>query len=80
MTWALLPTGASARKSVPEVSTLVGFALPLVLLHAYEWWKDDLLAVPKLPLVPRYVVYGAVFYLILLCGQFGGSQFIYFQF
>jgi hypothetical protein len=30
--------------------------------------------------VPRYAVYGAIFYLILLWGQFGGSQFIYFQF
>ena len=60
--------------------TLVGFALPLVLLHGYEWWKDDLLAVPKLPLVPRYAVYGAIFYLILLFGSFGGAQFIYFQF
>ncbi len=80
MTWALLTDWRISPEVVPEVSTLVGFALPLVLLHAYEWWRDDLLAVPKLPLVPRYVVYGAVFYLILLWGQFGGSQFIYFQF
>ena len=41
------PTGGSARRSLPEVRTLVGFALPLVLLHAYEWWKDDLLAMPE---------------------------------
>jgi hypothetical protein len=36
--------------------------------------------VPKLPLVRRYAVYGALFYLILLFGSFGGAQFIYFQF
>jgi alginate O-acetyltransferase complex protein AlgI len=80
MTWALLTDWRISPEVMPEVRTLVGFALPLVLLHAYEWWKDDLLAVPKLPLLPRYAVYGALFYLILLFGSFGGSQFIYFQF
>jgi hypothetical protein len=30
--------------------------------------------------VPRYAVYGALFYLIVLFGSFGGAQFIYFQF
>jgi alginate O-acetyltransferase complex protein AlgI len=80
MTWALVADWRISPEVEPEVRTLVGVALPLVLLHAYEWWKDDLLAVPKLPLLPRYAVYGAVFYLILLFGSFGGAQFIYFQF
>jgi alginate O-acetyltransferase complex protein AlgI len=80
MTWALVTDWRISPEVVPEVRTLIGFGLPLVLLHAYEWWRDDLLAVPKLSLVPRYVVYGAVFYLILLFGSFGGAQFIYFQF
>jgi alginate O-acetyltransferase complex protein AlgI len=80
MTWALVSDWRISPEVGPEIRTLVGFALPLVLLHAYEWWKDDLLAVTKLPLVPRYAVYGAIFYLILLFGSFGGSQFIYFQF
>ena len=80
MTWALVADWRISAEVEPEVRTLVGLALPLVLLHAYEWWKDDLLAVPKLPLVPRYAVYGALFYLILLFGSFGGAQFIYFQF
>jgi len=80
MSWALLTDWRISPEVVPEIRTLVGFALPLALLHAYEWWKDDLLAVPKLPLLPRYLVYGALFYLILLFGSFGGAQFIYFQF
>ena len=80
MTWALFTDWRISPEVVPEVWTLIGCALPLVLLHAYEWSKDDLLAVPKLPLLPRYAVYGAVFYLILLFGSFGGAQFIYFQF
>jgi D-alanyl-lipoteichoic acid acyltransferase DltB (MBOAT superfamily) len=60
--------------------SVVGYGLPLMLLNAYEWWKDDLLAVVRLPLVPRYAVYGALFYLIVIFGQYGGAQFIYFQF
>jgi alginate O-acetyltransferase complex protein AlgI len=80
MTWALLADWRVSAEVEPEIRTLVGLAVPLLLLHAYEWWKDDLLAVPKLPLVPRYAVYGALFYLILLFGSFGGAQFIYFQF
>jgi D-alanyl-lipoteichoic acid acyltransferase DltB (MBOAT superfamily) len=80
MTWALATDWRLSPEVVPEVRTLVGVAIPLVLLHGYEWWRNDLLAVPKLPLVPRYAVYAAVFYLILLFGSFGGAQFIYFQF
>jgi D-alanyl-lipoteichoic acid acyltransferase DltB (MBOAT superfamily) len=80
LTAALLTDWRLSPEMVPEVATLAGFALPLVLLHGYEWWKDDLLAVPRLPLVPRYLVYGALFYITLLFGWYGGEQFIYFQF
>ena len=44
--------------------------LPLLALDAYEAWRDDLLAVTRLPLVPRYAIYGALFYLVLLFGQY----------
>jgi alginate O-acetyltransferase complex protein AlgI len=80
MTWALATDWRVSPEVAPEIATLAGFALPLALMHVYEWWKDDLLAIPKLPLLPRYAVYGALFYLILLFGSFGGAQFIYFQF
>ena len=63
-----------------HATALAGYGLPLVLVNGYEWWKDDLLAIPALPLVPRYMVYGALFYLTLVFGQYGGAQFIYFQF
>ena len=38
------------------------------------------MVVPKLPLAVRYSVYAAVFYLTMLFGNFGGAEFIYFQF
>ncbi len=59
---------------------LLFYAGPLVAVHAWEAWRRDLEAVPKLPLVARYAVLVALAYLTVLFGEFGGSQFIYFQF
>ena len=36
--------------------------------------------VPRLPAAVRYSVYAGAFYLIMLFGNFGGAEFIYFQF
>ena len=36
--------------------------------------------VPKLPIGVRYSIYAATFYLTMLFGNFGGAEFIYFQF
>lgn len=59
---------------------LMLYATPLVLVHAIEARADDLLVVPKLSPIVRYSVYAATFYLTMLFGNFGGSEFIYFQF
>lgn len=56
------------------------YLTPLILVHAVEAWYDDTLVVPKLPVAVRYSVYAATFYLTMLFGNFGGSEFIYFQF
>ena len=56
------------------------FVVPLLLVHLLEAYADDVLAVPKLPTVVRYSVYAATLYLTLLFGNFGGAEFIYFQF
>jgi D-alanyl-lipoteichoic acid acyltransferase DltB (MBOAT superfamily) len=53
---------------------------PLLVVHACEAWFNDVLAVRRLPLAVRYSVYAATFYLTMLFGNFGGSDFIYFQF
>jgi hypothetical protein len=55
-------------------------ATPLVVVHACEAWFNDVLVVRKLPLGVRYSVYAATFYLTMLFGNFGGADFIYFQF
>jgi hypothetical protein len=59
---------------------LVMYVTPLLLVHVCEAAYDNLLAVPRLPRAVRYSVYAATFYLTLLFGNFGGGEFIYFQF
>jgi len=59
---------------------LLLFTVPLLAVHAVEARADDLLAVPRLRLTLRYTIYAATLYLIFLFGNFGGADFIYFQF
>jgi alginate O-acetyltransferase complex protein AlgI len=59
---------------------LLLYVSPLLVVHALEAWFDNALVVRKLPVGVRYSVYAATLYLTLLFGNFGGSDFIYFQF
>lgn len=59
---------------------LLLYTTPLLVVHLMEAWADDGLAVPKVPVGLRYTIYVATLYLIVLFGNFGGSDFIYFQF
>ncbi len=59
---------------------LLLYTLPLIAVHLREAIADDVLVVPRLKDGVRYAVYAATLYLILLFGNFGGSDFIYFQF
>jgi len=59
---------------------LVFYVTPLAAIHLLEARANDVLVVPRLPIGARYFVYSATLYLILLFGNFGGAEFIYFQF
>jgi alginate O-acetyltransferase complex protein AlgI len=59
---------------------LLLYVTPLLMVHACEAMFDDLLVVPRLPVGVRYSIYAATFYLTMLFGNFGGAEFIYFQF
>jgi D-alanyl-lipoteichoic acid acyltransferase DltB (MBOAT superfamily) len=59
---------------------LLLYSVPLMIIHALEARADDVLVVPRMPVAVRYTVYVATMYLIFLFGNFGGSEFIYFQF
>jgi D-alanyl-lipoteichoic acid acyltransferase DltB (MBOAT superfamily) len=81
MTAAVLTRFAPASVDVQGLLVpLLLYTTPLVLVHACEAWFDDVLVVRKLPVGVRYSVYAATFYLTVLFGNFGGSEFIYFQF
>ena len=54
--------------------------IPLMIVHVYQARKGSELAPLALPIPIRYALFGAIFYLVLLFGDFEGSQFIYFQF
>ena len=59
---------------------LLLYTTPLLVVHLMEARADDVLVVPRLRLGVRYAIYVATLYLIMLFGNFGGSDFIYFQF
>src|SRR3954452_2717290 len=62
------------------LAPLLLYTGPLLIIHALEARADDVLVVLRMPVAIRYTVYVATMYLILLFGNFGGSEFIYFQF
>jgi alginate O-acetyltransferase complex protein AlgI len=59
---------------------LLLYTVPLLIIHTMEAHADDVLVVPRMPVIIRYTVFVATVYLIFLFGNFGGSEFIYFQF
>jgi alginate O-acetyltransferase complex protein AlgI len=81
LTRSLLTNFAPASIEVQALLVpLLLYTTPLLLIHVLEAWFDDGLIVRRLPLGVRYSVYAATFYLIMLFGNFGGAEFIYFQF
>ena len=54
--------------------------IPLLLVQFFQYFADDLDVDARTPWYVRSGFYTACFYAIVLGGQFGGEQFIYFQF
>jgi alginate O-acetyltransferase complex protein AlgI len=80
-------TGSLFLNFAPATTDVAGVLVPLLLhttpllaVHVVEARADDVLVVPRLRMAVRYSIYVATLYLILLFGNFGGSDFIYFQF
>jgi alginate O-acetyltransferase complex protein AlgI len=71
------------RPAIPAASYLVPLALlvlPLLLYQAVQYASKDLDVIARTPWYVRSAFYTACFYAFVLAGNFGGSQFIYFQF
>jgi D-alanyl-lipoteichoic acid acyltransferase DltB (MBOAT superfamily) len=76
-------TAILRRPSIPAAAYLVPVVLtilPLWLVQLFQYAADDLEVIARAPWYFRGVFYAACFYAIVLVGQFGGEQFIYFQF
>jgi D-alanyl-lipoteichoic acid acyltransferase DltB (MBOAT superfamily) len=71
------------RPAIPAASYVLPVAilvLPLLLYQAVQYLSKDLDVIARTPWYVRSVFYTACFYAFVLGGEFGGSQFIYFQF
>ncbi len=69
--------------SIPAATSLVpviAVIVPLLLVQAIQYATGDLEIVLRMPWYARSAFYTLVFYGIVLGGEFGGEQFIYFQF
>jgi alginate O-acetyltransferase complex protein AlgI len=71
------------RPAIPAADYLVPVAVTIIPLWACElsqYVADDLQLIARAPWYVRSLFYTACFYAIVLAGEFGGQQFIYFQF
>jgi hypothetical protein len=77
-------TGSAAPSSSESLRTLglplLLYAAPLLVLHAAEAASGEEAMVLRWRPIWRYSVVAALGYLIVLFGDFQGSEFIYFQF
>jgi alginate O-acetyltransferase complex protein AlgI len=71
------------RPAIPSAAYLVPFlaiVIPLLIVELIQYLADDLDVIARTPWYVRSTFYTASFYAIVLVGNFGGQQFIYFQF
>ena len=80
--WGML-TAIVLRPSIPTSSYLMPITLlilPLLLVEAIQHVSRDLDVIASTPWYVRSAFYTACFYALVFVGNFGGGQFIYFQF
>jgi hypothetical protein len=71
------------RPAIPASAYLLPVAVaivPLLLYQVMQYASKDLDVIARTPWYVRSAFYTACFYAFVLAGEFGGSQFIYFQF
>ena len=71
------------RPAIPPsaiILPLLVCTVPLVLYQSAQYFARDLEVVERTPWYFRSVFYTLLFYAFVLGGEFGGGQFIYFQF
>lgn len=64
-------------------TVIAKICIPLLLLMAFDWLnrnQDVILIISKWKLAYRWLAYYSILLLIIIWGNFGSSQFVYFQF
>jgi D-alanyl-lipoteichoic acid acyltransferase DltB (MBOAT superfamily) len=80
--WGML-AAISTKFAIPASSVLLPIMVcivPLLIYQLAQYVSKDLDVVSRTPWYVRSVLYTLLFYAYVLGGEFGGSQFIYFQF
>lgn len=76
-------TAIATRPALPAASYLVpvlAAVVPLLLVQVAQYVSKDLDVIARTPWYVRSAFYTACFYAFVIAGEFGGGQFIYFQF
>jgi D-alanyl-lipoteichoic acid acyltransferase DltB (MBOAT superfamily) len=71
------------RPAIPASAFLLPIAitiLPLLIVQIFQYLSKDLDIILRTPWYVRSLFYTACFYAFVIGGEFGGGQFIYFQF
>ena len=71
------------RPAIPASAYILPIALailPLLIVQIMQYASKDLDVISRTPWYFRSAFYTSCFYAFVLAGEFGGSQFIYFQF
>ena len=80
--WEML-SAIGGRFAIPRSDILLPIAccvVPLIVYQLAQFLSKDLDVVARTPWYVRSAIYTVLFYAFVLGGEFGGSQFIYFQF
>ena len=72
--------GAHSDKAPYIALQILFYSALLLIVQAIQKHKNNLMAIPNLPGFRPYIFYAMMFYFVLAWGEFGGKQFIYFQF
>ena len=71
---------AYSPESIYYCLLLSFFALPLLIIQFFQVRYKSANSLKRFPLYSRYAIYLGLYYLILVFGEYGSREFIYFQF
>jgi alginate O-acetyltransferase complex protein AlgI len=72
--------GAPSDKAVYMILQIIFYAAMVWTVQILQKRSHNLMAVPDMPGIRPWIIYGVMFYLLVMWGEFGGKEFIYFQF